>query len=176
MSHSAAKVLGFAGYSGVGKTTLLRQVIPLLKGHGVRVGLIKKSHHAVEIDTPGKDSYELRKAGASPVMLSTPLCRAVITQHELAQERSLAEELPYFDAAGVDLILVEGFKREPFAKIELHRPALGKPWLYPDDPSIIAIATDGSLPDAIGIPRFDINAPAAIANFILDFLGRHGNA
>jgi molybdopterin-guanine dinucleotide biosynthesis protein B len=118
----------------------------------------------------------LRKAGASPVMLSTPLCRAVITQHDRAQERSLAEELPYFDVAGVDLILVEGFKREPFAKIELHRPALGKPLLYPDDPSIIAIASDGSLPDTLGIPRFDINAPAAIADFILAFLGRHGNA
>jgi molybdopterin-guanine dinucleotide biosynthesis protein B len=176
MSQSDAKVLGFAGYSGTGKTTLLRQIIPLLKGHGLRVGLVKKSHHAVEIDKPGKDSYELRKAGASPVMLSTPLCRAIITQHEVPQERSLAEELPFFDQAGVDLILVEGFKLERFPKIELHRPSLGKPLLFPSDTSIIAIATDATLPDEPGIPLFDINSPGIIAEFILDFLGRHGTA
>ena len=176
MSRSDANVLGFAGYSGAGKTTLLKQIIPLLKEQGLRVGLIKKSHHAVEIDKPGKDSYELRKAGASPVMLSSSLCRAIITQHDVAQERSLAEELPFFDRTGVDLILVEGFKLEPFPKIELHRPSLGKPLLFPSDPSIIAIATDGILPDEPGIPQFDINSPRLIADFILAFLGRHGAA
>jgi molybdopterin-guanine dinucleotide biosynthesis protein B len=176
MSRSDANVLGFAGYSGAGKTTLLKQIIPLLKAHGLRVGLIKKSHHDFEIDQPGKDSYELRMAGASPVMLSSSHRRAIITEHEVVLERSLAEELSFFDSTSVDLILVEGFKLEPFPKIELHRPSLGKPLLFPSDPSIIAIATDGIVPDGPGIPRLDINSPRLIADFILAFLGRHGVA
>ncbi|MEI7868157.1 MAG: molybdopterin-guanine dinucleotide biosynthesis protein B [Candidatus Methylumidiphilus sp.] len=174
MNHKDANVLGLAGYSGTGKTTLLKQIIPLLKKKGLRVGLIKKSHHDFEIDKPGKDSYELRMAGASPVMLSSSHRRAIITEHEAVRERSLAEELSFFDQSGVDIILVEGFKLERFPKIELHRPSLGKPLLFPADPSIIAIATDGILPDEPGIPQFDINSPKPISDFILDFLHRHG--
>ena len=174
MNHKDTNVLGLAGYSGTGKTTLLKQIIPLLKKRGLRVGLIKKSHHDFEIDKPGKDSYELRMAGASPVMLSSSHRRAIITEHEAVRERSLAEELSFFDQSGVDIILVEGFKSERFPKIELHRPSLGKPLLYPADTSIIAIATDGILPDEPGIPQFDINSPKPISDFILDFLLRHG--
>ncbi len=174
MSGTGAKVLGFAAYSGTGKTTLLKRLIPLLKEKGLRVGLIKQSHHDFEIDRPGKDSHELRLAGASPVMLSSPWRRAIITEHAERRERGLAEELAYFDQASVDLILVEGYKHEPFPKIELHRPALGKPLLFPQDPSIIAIATDGPLPADPAIPRFDLNAPAAIAEFILAYLFNHG--
>jgi len=174
MSLNGAKVLGFAAFSGTGKTTLLKQLIPLLKDQGLRVGLIKQSHHDVDIDQPGKDSHVLRLAGASPVMLCSPFRRAVITEHGERRERSLAEELAYFDQASVDLILVEGFKQERFPKIELHRPALGLPLLFPDDPAIIAIAADGPLPAEAPIPRFDLNAPRPIADFIFShFHGTH---
>ena len=174
MSMPLAKVLGFAGYSGAGKTTLLKQIIPLLKAKGLRVGLVKKSHHDFEIDKPGKDSFELRMAGASPVLLCSSHRRAIITEHEQPTEPSLVEELAFFDHAGIDLILVEGFKLERFPKIELYRQSLGKPLLFPGDDSIIAVATDGVLPDAPGIPWFDINAPLPVADFIVDFLSRHG--
>jgi len=174
MNPVGGKVLGFAAFSGTGKTTLLKQLIPLLKEKGLRVGLVKQSHHDVAVDQPGKDSHELRLAGASPVMLCSPWRRAVITEHEDRRERGLAEELAYFDPAGVDLILVEGFKHERFPKIELHRPALGKPLLFPGDPAIIAIATDGPLPVEPPIPRFDLNAPRPIADFIFDFLNHRG--
>ena len=176
MNPTAVQVIGFAGYSGTGKTTLLKQIIPLLKHKGLRVGLIKKSHHNFEIDHPGKDSYELRMAGASPVMLSSSHRRAMITEHMDFRERGLAEELTCFDRSQVDIILVEGFKHERFPKIELHRPSLGKPLLFPADPSIIAIATDGALPITPDIPQFDINSPEPIANFILESLLDHGNA
>jgi molybdopterin-guanine dinucleotide biosynthesis protein B len=173
MSQMVTHILGFVGYSGVGKTTLLKQVIPLLKEKGLRVGIIKKSHHDFAIDQPGKDSYELRMAGASPVMLSSPYRRAMITEHEVVHEPSLAEELSFFDRTGVDLILVEGYKQEHFPKIELHRPSLVKPLLFSSDPSIIAIATDAILPVEPRIPQFDINFPQPVADFIIDFLGYH---
>jgi len=173
MSQIDAKVIGFSAFSGTGKTTLLMKIIPLLKEHGMRVGLIKKTHHDFEIDRPGKDSHQLRLAGASPVMLSSPRRRAIITEHSEIRERGLAEELAFFDRGGVDVILVEGFKHESFPKIELHRPSLGKPLLFPDDSSIIAIATDAELPVTPTIPRFDLNAPRPIADFILARLRRH---
>jgi molybdopterin-guanine dinucleotide biosynthesis protein B len=174
MNPGHATVLGFAAFSGTGKTTLLKQLIPLLKASGLRVGLVKQSHHDIDLDTPGKDSHTLRLAGASPVMLCSPYRRAVITEHEDRRERGLAEELAHFDPAGVDLILVEGFKREAFPKIELHRPALGKPLLFPEDPNIIAVASDGPLPVEPAIPRLDLNQPRPIADFIIDFHRRHG--
>jgi molybdopterin-guanine dinucleotide biosynthesis protein B len=167
MSGVQAKVLGFAAHSGTGKTTLLQQLIPLLKASGKRVGLIKHSHHDVEIDQPGKDSHRLRMAGASPVMLSSSHRRAIITEHETIRERGLAEELAFFDHASVDIILVEGFKHEAFPKIELHRPALGQPPLFPHDPHIIAIASDEKLPNPPAIAQLDLNTPNQIADFIL---------
>ncbi|MGZ8250180.1 molybdopterin-guanine dinucleotide biosynthesis protein B [Methylomagnum sp.] len=161
-------LLGFAAFSGTGKTTLLTQLIPRFTAGGLRVGLIKHSHHDFEIDYPGKDSYQLRHAGASPVMLSSSHRRAIITELRVAREPSLNDELRYFDQTGLDLILVEGFKRERFPKIELHRPALGRPLLFPDDDTIIAIATDAPLPVEPAIPRLDLNDPDRIARFILD--------
>jgi molybdopterin-guanine dinucleotide biosynthesis protein B len=170
---SRPPALGFAAFSGTGKTTLLKHLIPLLKAHGLKVGLLKKTHHDADTDQPGKDSYELRRAGASPVMLASPYRRAFITEHEEVRERSLAEELAFFDGSDVDLVLVEGYKDEHFPKIELHRPALGKPLLFPADPAIIAIAADARLPVEPAIPLLDLNAPAALADFILDFLKHH---
>ena len=160
-------ILGFAAYSGTGKTTLLTQLIPLLKAKSLRVGLIKHSHHNFQIDKPGKDSYRHRKAGATPVMISSRFRRAMIWERSEPVEPSLFEELNYFDKAGLDLILVEGFKREHFPKIELHRPSLGKPLLFPEDDSIIAIASDDTFPRPTQLPVFDLNQPAPIADFIV---------
>ncbi|QJD29501.1 molybdopterin-guanine dinucleotide biosynthesis protein B [Methylococcus geothermalis] len=164
-------VLGFAAFSGTGKTTLLKSLIPLLKQAGLKVGAIKHSHHGFEVDQPGKDSFELRAAGATPVMITSSKRRAIITERETPQEPRLADELAHFDAAGLDLILVEGFKHERYPKIELHRTALSKPLLFAEDDSIIALATDGAtFPGSVPIPRLDINDPRQIADFILDWL------
>ncbi|HWP00476.1 MAG TPA: molybdopterin-guanine dinucleotide biosynthesis protein B [Methylococcus sp.] len=168
-------ILGFAAYSGTGKTTLLKSLIPLLRGRGLRVGVVKHAHHAFEIDQPGKDSFELRSAGASPIMLSSSRRRAIITEHETPREPRLAEELQHFDHTDLDLILVEGFKNEPIPKIELYRPALGKPLLYPRDECIIALATDQKERfDSAPIPLLDLNNPTEVADFISAWLSRQG--
>jgi molybdopterin-guanine dinucleotide biosynthesis protein B len=168
LPNAKVPLLGFAAFSGTGKTTLLKKLIPLLTARGLRVGLIKHSHHAFEIDHPGKDSYELRRAGANPVMLSSSHRRAIMTEHRAIREPTLNGELAYFDQTGLDLILVEGFKRERFPKIELHRPALGKPLLFPADDTIIALATDAAPAVEPTIPHLDLNDPERIARFILE--------
>jgi molybdopterin-guanine dinucleotide biosynthesis protein B len=167
LPNARVPLLGFAALSGTGKTTLLKPLIPLLKAAGLRVGLIKHAHHTFEVDRPGKDSFALRQAGASPVLLSSSHRRAVLTEHPEPAEPSLNHELLYLDQDSVDLVLVEGFKREALPKIELHRPALGQPLLFPDDPHIIAVATDAALEFTPAIPYLDLNQPAQIAAFIL---------
>jgi len=172
MQHAYVPLLGFAAFSGTGKTTLLTQIIPILKLHGLRIGLIKHSHHNFQIDQPGKDSFRLREAGASPVMLVSTHRRAIITEINPEQEPRLDDELKLFDQSELDLILVEGFKAEPFSKIELHRPSLNKPLLYPNDPNIIAIASDVALQTPDMLTQLDINQPEMIAAFILNqFMG-----
>ena len=172
MDNAQIPILGFAAFSGTGKTTLLTQVIPILKDKGLRIGLIKHSHHNFEIDHPGKDSFRLRAAGAESVMLASKHRRAIITEIIPAQEPTLDDQLKLFDQTGLHLILVEGFKAERFPKIELHRPVLGKPLLYPQDPDIIAIATDCPLPTPDYLPRLDLNRPDLISAFIFnDFMG-----
>ena len=161
-------MLGFAAFSGTGKTTLLTQIIPLLRQHGLRIGLIKHSHHNFQIDQPGKDSFRLREAGASPVMLVSTRRRAIITEITPEQEPRLDDQLKHFDQAKLDLILVEGFKAERFPKIELHRPSLNKPLLYPNDPDIIAIAADCALEAPDHLTQLDINQPGMIAAYILN--------
>jgi molybdopterin-guanine dinucleotide biosynthesis protein B len=161
-------ILGFAGYSGSGKTTLLVQILPLLKQRGLRVGLIKHSHHDFEIDYPGKDSYELRKAGADQVLISSKHRWALITETAGAKEPSLADLLVHLDPQALDLILVEGFKFEAIPKIEIHRPNLGKPLLFPNDPGFIAIAADAPLPISATIPVLDLNQPFEVADFIMN--------
>lgn len=160
-------VLGFAAPSGTGKTSLLTRLIPLLKSENLRVGVIKHSHHDFEIDQPGKDSFVLRQAGATPVMLVSRYRRAIITELSAGCEVSLEEQLTAFPKDGVDLILVEGFRDARFPKIEIHRPSLGKPLLHPDDQSIIAIATDQPLAVPTSLPVLDLNNAQAIATFIL---------
>jgi len=168
MQHAHIPMLGFAAFSGTGKTTLLTQTIPILKHHGLRIGLIKHSHHDFQIDQPGKDSFRLRAAGASPVMLVSTHRRAIITEITPVQEPRLDDQLKLFDQSELDLILVEGFKAERFPKIELHRPSMNKPLLYPNDPDIIAIATDGVLETPSALTQLDINRPEMIAAFILN--------
>ena len=157
-------VVGFAAVSGTGKTTLLSRLIPILNDRGYKVGLVKHSHHDFDIDRPGKDSYRLRKAGASPVILVSSHRRAVIT--ELTKgEPTLVEQLSYFAADPVDLVVVEGFKHEAFPKIELHRSELSNPFLHDNDSTIIAIASDDDL--SVDIPVLNINNPEQVANFII---------
>ncbi|MDD1618720.1 MAG: molybdopterin-guanine dinucleotide biosynthesis protein B [Methylococcaceae bacterium] len=168
MQHAHVPILGFAAFSGTGKTTLLTQTIPILKHHGVRIGLIKHSHHNFQIDQPGKDSFRLREAGASPVMLVSTHRRAIITEISPEQEPRLDDQLKLLDQSELDLILVEGFKAEQFPKIELHRPSLNKPLLYPNDPNIIAIASDCTLETPDYLIQLDINQPEIIADFILN--------
>ena len=166
-SHPA--ILGFAAYSGTGKTSLLTRLIPILKQRNLRVGAIKHSHHDFEIDYPGKDSYQLRAAGATPVMIVSPYRRVLINEFSTQLEASLPEQLAVFPSEELDLILVEGFRHEKFAKIELHRPSLGKQLLYPDDNTIIAIASDEALSTPSHLPCLDLNQPETIANFIMHY-------
>ncbi len=167
MSEAEVPVIGFAAFSGTGKTTLLRQLLPLLKARGLHIGVIKHSHHRFEIDKPGKDSYELRKAGADQMLISSPYRWALMVEKDAGSEPRLWEELSRLDRDPLDLILVEGFKQESFPKIELYRRAVGKPAMYPQDPDIIAVATDGDLPEPTGLPVLDLNDVDAIAEFIL---------
>lgn len=165
-------VFGFSAFSGTGKTSLLIELIPILKQRGLRVGVIKHSHHDFEIDHPGKDSFRLRKSGATPVMIASPFRRVVITEFAEPAELDLRQHLAAFPTDDLDLLLVEGFRNADFTKIELHRPSLGKPLLYPDDPNIIAVASDTPLSTPAHVPNLDLNHPAAIADFIVTNLPR----
>lgn len=167
MQFQHITILGFAAFSGTGKTTLLEQIIPLLKQNGLKVGLIKHGHHDFDIDLPGKDSYRLREAGASPVMIVSSRRRAMITEISPQQEPSLSEQLKLFDQSGLDLLLIEGFKWESFPKIELHRTALDHPFLYPNDSSIIAIASDSPHTLSESLPQLNLNQPQQICDFII---------
>ena len=172
MENAQVPILGFAAFSGTGKTTLLTQLIPILTHTGLRIGLIKHSHHNFQIDQPGKDSYRLREAGAQQVMLVSTHRRAIIREFQPQREPELNEELLAFDQSELDLILVEGFKAANFSKIELHRPSLNKPLLYPGDPSIVAVACDSPLYVPTKIAQLDLNQPEQIANFITQkFMG-----
>ncbi|WP_174624526.1 molybdopterin-guanine dinucleotide biosynthesis protein B [Candidatus Methylobacter favarea] len=167
MQNAQIPVLGFAAFSGTGKTTLLTELIPILKNQGLRIGLIKHGHHDFEIDQPGKDSFRLRKAGASPVMLISSRRRAIITEIIPETEPGLDDQLKLFDQSELDLLLIEGFKAEKFPKIELHRCSLNKPLLYPNDPDIIAVASDDELAVPDYLIQLNINRPDLIAEFIL---------
>jgi molybdopterin-guanine dinucleotide biosynthesis protein B len=166
--NARVPVLGFAAYSGTGKTTLLVRLLPLLKARGLRVALVKHAHHKFDIDHPGKDSYELRKAGANPMLIGSKNQWALMVETSGQKEPILDDLLGYLDQSNLDLVLVEGFKHVEFPKIELHRPSLGKPLLYREDASIIAIATDSALEDTSSVPRLDLNAPEEIVAFIID--------
>lgn len=173
MTDHTVPLLGFCAYSGTGKTTLLKRLIPLLTAEDVSVGVIKHAHHLFEIDQEGKDTYELRKAGASQMLIASRRRMAWIQEFDGTNDEPVLEEvLPSMKSGLLDLILVEGFKHGGFPKIELHREALRKPLMFPEDPNIIAVATDYPLrPPARPIPRLDLNDAEQVAGFILDFTG-----
>ncbi|WP_428773517.1 bifunctional molybdopterin-guanine dinucleotide biosynthesis adaptor protein MobB/molybdopterin molybdotransferase MoeA [Vibrio sp.] len=162
-------LLGFAAYSGTGKTTLLEALLPKLTKAGLRIGMLKHAHHNFDIDQPGKDSYRLRKAGASQMLIASRNRFALMTETPQA-EAEFDYLLSRFDQNELDLVLVEGCKNIAFPKIELHRDELGKPWLYPNDSNIIAIATDGDSVDSV-LPHLNINDLDAIAKFVLQYAG-----
>ncbi len=160
-------VIGIAAFSGTGKTTLLTQLIPMLKARELEIALIKHSHHNFEIDKPGKDSYRLRHAGAGQVMLVSDYRRALMTEFKNPEPPRLTEQLKLIDTDSIDLILVEGFKAENFPKIELHRPVLKKPLLYPDDPSIFAVASDQPLGLPDHLSALDLNQPRQFVDLLM---------
>lgn len=172
MIDAPLPVIGFAAYSGTGKTTLLRQLIPLLRGQGLRPGVIKHAHHQVEFDVPGKDSYVLRKAGADQVLLASDRRWALMGELTAPAEPELPVLLKRMDLSVLDLVLVEGFRHLAFPKIELHRPSLGKPLLCEQDQTIIAVATDAAMDLPRALPRLDLNDVEAIADFVGDFCAR----
>jgi len=163
-------VLGFAAYSGAGKTTLLTKLLPLLPARGIRVGMIKHAHHSFDIDRPGKDSYELRQAGARQMLVASARREALIIEKAEVEEPDLEQLITRLDQDALDLILVEGFKNVPFPKIEVFRTTIGKPAIYPGDDSVIAIATDGELPIHSDLPVLDINSPESVAAFVCDYI------
>jgi len=171
LSHAQVPVVGFVAFSGTGKTTLLTRLIPLLRARGVRLAAVKHSHHSFDIDTPGKDSYVLRKAGVQQMLVASQRRWALMVENDDPQREPVLNELiGHFDQAAIDLILVEGFKHESFAKIELHRPELGHPLLYPDDADIIAFASTAAraMSDtARPLPYLDLNRPREIADFLI---------
>jgi len=171
--QSPIPLIGFAAFSGTGKTTLLRQLIPVLKSKGLEVAVIKHAHHEFDIDVPGKDSYEIRQAGAQQVLVASSRLMALVEVQSVGlAEPNLATLIPRLDCTKLDLILVEGFKHEAIAKIELHRCSLDKPLLYPTDPNIIAIASDLPLDLKRDIEELDINDINSIANYLAHFIER----
>lgn len=170
MMKTEVPVIGFCAWSGCGKTTLLTQLLPIFVSLGLKVAVIKHAHHHFDIDHPGKDSFKLREAGASQMLISSRKRMALITEFEEDRaEPSLSEALERLNMQELDLILVEGFKHENIKKIELHRPDLKKPLMFPDDPNIIAIASDSEIDEnQNGLPELNLNKPEQIAQFIVD--------
>ncbi|SUB84119.1 Molybdopterin-guanine dinucleotide biosynthesis protein B [Pragia fontium] len=167
MINNNIPLLGITAYSGTGKTTLLKKLIPLLSSMGIRCGLIKHSHHNMDIDIPGKDSYELRKAGAMQTIVACDQRWALMTETPESTV-NLIDLINKFDPTLIDLVLVEGFKHEPVDKIALFRTEVGKPLAGLIDQHVIALATDENI--ELTIPILDINNPNSIAEFIVGWL------
>jgi molybdopterin-guanine dinucleotide biosynthesis adapter protein len=155
------KVIGLAGWSGAGKTTLLSRVIPYLLSRSLRVSVIKHAHHEFDVDVPGKDSWVHRQSGATEVLVSSTQRWALMHELRGASEPRLPQLLAKM--APVDLVIVEGFKREPLNKIEVHRAASGKPLLFPDDANVVGVASDVAIETALPVVHLDdIEAVAAL--------------
>lgn len=161
------KVFGFAGYSGSGKTTLIERLIPLFTQRGISVSLIKHAHHTFDVDRPGKDSHRHRKAGCLEVLVTSSRRWALMHELRGAPEPALDEHVRHMSPC--DLLLVEGFKREPIPKLEVYRAEVGEPLIHPHDHNIVAIASDTRLQTRL--PQFDLNAPVPIAEFIVRHVG-----
>ncbi|MBY5984484.1 molybdopterin-guanine dinucleotide biosynthesis protein B [Halomonas sp. DP8Y7-1] len=158
-------VLGIAAWSGTGKTTLLERIVPMLKGKGLRVSVIKHAHHRFDVDQPGKDSHRLRMAGAEPVLIASRARVAMMLETPEAEEADLQTLLAMVAPLKADLTLVEGFKDWPMPKLELHRAALGKPLLATEDPWVQAVACDTPLSTAV--ETLDLNAHDQLVEWML---------
>lgn len=158
------RILGIAGWSGAGKTTLIAKLIPELTRRGIRVSTLKHAHHEFDIDTPGKDSYVHRAAGATEVMVASGKRWALMHELRDAAEPDVAELVRHMSP--VDLLLIEGFKREPHDKVEIFRSANAKPLLSENDPTYVAILSDGLAPKS-KLPIIDLNDTGAIADFVM---------
>ncbi|KNY10210.1 molybdopterin-guanine dinucleotide biosynthesis protein B [Achromobacter piechaudii] len=160
-------VFGIAGRSGSGKTTLIEAMLPLFAARGLRVNVIKHSHHDFQMEPPGKDSARFRLAGAQEVMVASPYRYAIVHELRDAPEPTLDEQLARLSPA--DLVLVEGFKQAAIARIEVYRPVVGKPPLHADDGSFLAVVTDAALDTEL--PCLPLNEPARVVDFICARLG-----
>ena len=170
------KVIGIIGWSGSGKTTLIAALLPLLRARGLSVSTVKHAHHGFDMDRPGKDTYRHREAGAHEVLVATGRRWALLHEVEV-DEPPLPDLLTRLSP--VDLVLVEGFKSHPFAKLEVHRPTLGKPPIWPENPTepcatgtagVVAVAADADLPGC-DRPVLALNQPEAVTDWLLAFLG-----
>jgi molybdopterin-guanine dinucleotide biosynthesis adapter protein len=159
------RIIGLAGWSGSGKTTLITRLIPVLTTRGVKVSTIKHAHHAFDVDKPGKDSHEHRSAGAAEVLVSSDNRWALMHELRGAREPDLHELLAKL--APVDLVIVEGFKRTTPVKIEVYRSSLEKPFIYSNDPAVVAVASDVPVSPPSTIPNLALDDIEAIANFVL---------
>lgn len=166
-------VVGFAGYSGAGKTTLVEQLIPALKARGLRVSVLKHAHHRFDVDHPGKDSWRHRQAGAYEVLVASDRRLALMREYEREQEPQVQHLLAEFSPV-VDWVLVEGFRHSDLPKVEVWRADTAQPVCYPDDPYVVAIATDDAsrLPVPTGLDLLDLNAPEVVADWLLAQGGR----
>lgn len=162
------KIMGFVGWSGSGKTSLMIVLLPLLRSRGLTISTMKHAHHPFDLDTQGKDSFRHRDAGASEVLVVSS--SRWVLMHENREEPVPSIESLIQRMTPVDLLLIEGFKTHTHPKIEVHRRVEGKPLLQPGDPDVVAVATDHPIP-GLATPQLDLDAPEGIATFILDHLG-----
>ena len=161
-------MLAVVGWSGSGKTTLLEFLVSQLAARGLRVNVVKHSHHDIELEPPHKDSARLRMAGAAEVMIASPYRYAILRELRGEGEPPLAEQLARL--ARADLTLVEGYKWEPLPKLEVYRPSLGRPPLFPDDPLVVAVASDGPAPVGAGPAWLDLNAPGDVLQWLTEWM------
>ena len=166
------KLIGFAAYSGTGKTTLIKQIVSILKKSNYRVSVIKHAHHNFDVDQPGKDSYEIRKSGAENMLISSSNRWALMHENHNNDELRLNDLLDLLGRTESDITLVEGFKAENFPKIELYREEISKDkgLLSNEDDNIVAVATDTNIKVKNSLITLDINNPSEIANFIINYL------
>lgn len=167
LDNESLPLLGIAAWSGTGKTTLLEALLPRLKAAGLRVAVIKHAHHRFDIDQPGKDSYRLREAGAMPIVIASRARFAVMMETPDQPDVDLAMLIDQVRPSKPDLVLVEGFKAWPLPKLELHRPALGKPLLAYDDPWVHAVASDKAVALPEDVALMNLNDRDALMDFIV---------
>lgn len=166
LANESLPLLGIAAWSGTGKTTLLARLLPALAQRGLRVAVIKHAHHSFDIDQPGKDSYRLREAGASPILVASRERFALMMETPGEQEPQLPMLIDQVRPQRPDLVLIEGFKQWPLPKLELHRPALGKPLLAHDDPWVHAVASDQPVALPSGVIALELNDIASLVEHV----------